>query len=197
MQANNSTALRRLAGALIGLSLAATSLAPASAAELTEQQIVSSLQGLSTKAPAIDTAVLAQQALAHVGKPPGTPVSADWSALAKLPQLSVDVKFEYDSIAIAPESYRALGLMADALHHPLLLGAKFLIVGHTDSTGSAKYNITLSQKRADAIAEILSTTFAVPAKQLFTVGVGSELPLDPSRPDSAVNRRVQLINIGG
>jgi len=197
MQANNSTALRRLAGALIGLSLAATSLAPASAAELTEQQIVSSLQGLSTKAPAIDTAVLAQQALAHVGKPPGTPVSADWSALAKLPQLSVDVKFEYDSIAIAPESYRALGLMADALHHPLLLGAKFLIVGHTDSTGSAKYNITLSQKRADAIAEILSTTFAVPAKQLFTVGVGSELPLDPSKPDSAVNRRVQLINIGG
>jgi outer membrane protein OmpA-like peptidoglycan-associated protein len=197
MQVTNSIVLCRLAQALIGLSLAAISIPPAFAAELTEQQIVSGLQDLSTKVPTINTAVLAQQALAHVGKPPGTPISPDWSALAKLPQLSVDVNFEYDSIAIAPESYRALGLMADALHHPLLLGSKFLIVGHTDSTGSAKYNITLSQKRADAIAEILSTTFAVPAKQLFTVGVGSELPLDPSKPDAAINRRVQLINIGG
>jgi len=197
MQVTNSIALRRLAQALIGLSLAVTSVPSAFAAELTEQQIVSGLQGLSTKAAAIDTAVLAQQALAHVGKPPGTPISPDWSALAKLPQLAVDVNFEYDSIAIVPESYRALGLIADALHHPLLLGSKFLIVGHTDSTGSAKYNIALSQKRADAIAEILSTTFGVPAKQLFTVGVGSELPLDPSKPDTAINRRVQLINIGG
>lgn len=196
MQVPKSIALRRLANALVGLSLTAMSIAPGFAAELTEQQIVSGLQGISTKAPAINTAVLAQQALAHVGKPPGTPISPDWTALAKLPQLSVDVNFEYDSIAISPDSYRALGLMADALHHPLLLGSKFLIVGHTDSTGSAKYNITLSQKRADAIAEILSTTFSVPAKQLFAVGVGSELPLDPSKPDAAINRRVQLINLG-
>jgi outer membrane protein OmpA-like peptidoglycan-associated protein len=197
MQMAKPTSIRRLlAQTLIGLSLTAMSVPAALSDELTEQQIVAGLQGLSAKAPAIDTALLAQQALAHVGKAPGTPLSPDWTALTKLPQLSVDVNFEYDSIAIVPESYRALGLMADALHHPLLLGSKFLIVGHTDSTGKAKYNITLSQKRADAIAEILSTTFGVPAKELFTVGVGSELPLDPSKPDAAINRRVQLINIG-
>jgi outer membrane protein OmpA-like peptidoglycan-associated protein len=168
----------------------------AAGAELTEDQIVGSLQGLAANAPAIDAAILAQEALAHVGKPAGTPLPGAWAALSGLPQLTVEINFEYNSIAIVPESYRALGLMADALHHPLLLGNKFLIVGHTDAKGDARYNLTLSQKRADAIREILSTTFAVAPSRLFTVGVGEEMPIDAAHPEAAINRRVQVITIG-
>jgi outer membrane protein OmpA-like peptidoglycan-associated protein len=164
--------------------------------DLTEEQIVGNLQALSAEAPAIDAAVLAQEALAQLGKPRGTPMPPDWAALGNLPQLTVEINFEYNSVAIVPESYRALGLMADALHHPVLLGDKFLIVGHTDAKGDAKYNLNLSQKRADAIREILTTTFAVAPNRLFTVGVGEELPIDAAHPEAAINRRVQVMNIG-
>jgi len=184
-----------LGGALVALSFASVPVR-ATGAELTEDQIISNLQGIEANAAAIDAAVLAQEALAHVGKPPGTPMPPNWAALSGFPQLTVEINFQYDSIAIVPESYRALGLMADALHHPILLGNKFLIVGHTDAKGDAKYNLTLSQKRADAIREILSTTFAVAPSRLATVGVGEELPIDAAHPDAAINRRVQVINIG-
>src|SRR5579864_4794812 len=110
--------------------------------DLTEQQIVGNLQGLSANAPAIDVAVLTQQVLANVGKPAGKLSLPAWDQLSSFPQLTVEINFQYDSIAVVPDSYRALGLMADALHHPLLLGNKFLIVGHTDAKGDAKYNLT-------------------------------------------------------
>jgi outer membrane protein OmpA-like peptidoglycan-associated protein len=95
-----------------------------------------------------------------------------------------------------PESYRTLGLIADALHHPNLGRYSFLIVGHTSSTGDAKRNLQLSEDRANAIKEALSTTFAVPAERLFAVGAGQEYPIDGTNPTSAVNRRVQLFNLG-
>ena len=178
---------------VIGLSLVA---AEASAeSDLSESQIIGGLQAAAAAAPAIDPAVLAQEALANVGRKPGTALPA-WSQLAGLAQLTVEINFEYNSVAIVPESYRAIGLMADALHHPILLPYKFLIVGHTDATGDAKYNLGLSQKRADAIKEALSTTFAVNPNRLFTVGVGAEEPIDPAHPDAGINRRVQVINIG-
>jgi outer membrane protein OmpA-like peptidoglycan-associated protein len=175
------------------LSLAGLS-ASATAAELTDEQIISSLKNISASAPEIDVAVLAQQALAAAGNPKASLPA--WDKLASFPQLNVEINFEYDSTAVVPESYRALGSIADALHHPLLLGFKFLIVGHTDSAGKPDYNLKLSQKRADAIKEILSTTFAVPANRLYAVGVGEEIPIDAADPKAAVNRRVQLINIG-
>jgi outer membrane protein OmpA-like peptidoglycan-associated protein len=185
------------AGAAVILAVAGAAV-PAVAAqpELTEQQLVSSLQNLSANATAVDVAVLTQEALANVGKPPGKGSLPNWEKLSSFPQLTVEINFEYDSVAVVPESYRALGLIADALHHPLLLGFKFLIVGHTDSTGKAQYNLGLSQKRADAIREILSTTFAVPPNRLVAIGVGEELPIDVGDPKAAINRRVQLINIG-
>ena len=93
-------------------------------------------------------------------------------------------------------AYAGPDAIADALHHPLLARYKFLVVGHTDATGSADYNLKLSLQRAEAIRAALTTTFTVAPKRLFAVGVGEELPLDPGNPDAAINRRVQLINIG-
>jgi outer membrane protein OmpA-like peptidoglycan-associated protein len=121
--------------------------------------------------------------------------AADLSQLANFTQLVVDVEFEYNSTAIVPSSYRTLGAIADALHHPLLARYKFLVVGHTDATGGADYNLKLSLARSTAIRDALVTTFTVAPKRLFAVGVGEELPADPGHPDAAVNRRVQFINI--
>ena len=74
----------------------------------------------------------------------------NWGKIAKLPQMIVEIDFENDSVMIKPESYRTLGMIADALHHPNLWAYKFLIVGHASSTGSDKHNLELSEKRSAA-----------------------------------------------
>ena len=117
-------------------------------------------------------------------------------ALAKLPNINVEVQFEFDSDWILPESWVTVAQMADALHHPLLLSDKFLIVGHTDAKGSREYNLELSERRAISVMEMLVTTFSVDPEMLGAVGLGEEQLRDPQDPESGVNRRVQLLNIG-
>src|SRR5262249_48907403 len=67
------TIYRNTAVLFLALSLGALLAAPLSAAaaedELSEDQIRGNLQGLAANAPVIDPAILAQEALAHVGKP--------------------------------------------------------------------------------------------------------------------------------
>ena len=164
------------------------------AQELTQQRITTSLGNLAKAAPQVDVELLKQEAAAN----PGQNVSKlpNWSRLQQLPQMVVELNFANNSVAMEPESYRTIGLIADALHHPNLWRYKFLVVGHTSSTGDAKHNLELSQQRADAIKEALSTTFAISPDRLYAVGVGEEYPIDAANPTAADNRRVQLFNLG-
>ena len=81
-------------------------------------------------------------------------------------------------------------------HNPVLLGYKFLVVGNTDATGTRELNMKLSQERSDAVVEALSTTFRVDPRRLQSVGLGEEALQDPKHPDAAINRRVQIFNVG-
>lgn len=174
----------------IGLILSGEALAQ----DLNDTQLVRALGRVESAAPAIDIALLVEEASASVGK--GVASLPNWQRLSKLSQLIVDIEFENDSVAIEPKSYRTVGLIADALHHPNLRRYKFLVVGHTSSTGDARHNLELSAQRANAITEALSTTFAIAPDRLYSIGVGEEWPLDPAKPQEAENRRVQLINLG-
>jgi outer membrane protein OmpA-like peptidoglycan-associated protein len=69
----------------------------------------------------------------------------------------------------------------------------FLIVGHTESTGKREYNLTLSQRRADSVRDVLVTTFKVSAKRIQAVGLGEEQLLDAAHPTAAVNQQVQVL----
>ncbi|MBK5567170.1 OmpA family protein [Ensifer sp. SSB1] len=185
----------RLRSLLLTLLLAASSpLGLAAAQEVSQQRIVSGLGKLVGAAPLVDIAILRQEAIEGGGVAMAS--LPNWGKIAKLPQMVVEIDFENDSVMIKPESYRTLGLLADALHHPNLWAYKFLIVGHSSSTGSDKHNLELSERRAVAITEILSTTFAVAPERLYAIGVGEYFPIDGSKGDSASNRRVQLVNLG-
>jgi OmpA-OmpF porin, OOP family len=117
-------------------------------------------------------------------------------ALATLPNLTLVIEFDLDSDRIQPRSYPTIGYIADALHHPLLLSYKFAVVGHCDASGSREHNLDLSQRRAAAVVEALTTTFMVDPGQLVALGLGEEQLRDTSDPTGAINRRVQLLNIG-
>jgi OmpA-OmpF porin, OOP family len=163
----------------------------------TTENLVNRLVGLETTAD-LDVAALRQQALERVkSKADATPLKRPPVAvqLLKLPQFIVDVQFDPDTSIIRPESYRTLGRIADALTHPSLLRYGFLIVGHTDATGKREYNLTLSQRRADSVREVLVTTFKVSAKRLQAVGLGEEQLQDAVHPTAAINQQVQIVTV--
>ncbi|MGI9402393.1 MAG: OmpA family protein [Rhizobiaceae bacterium] len=133
------------------------------------------------------------QAEGDVDAPAG---ATELDVLKQLPNFIVQVDFFLDSDVVKPGSWVTVGRMADALRHPLLAGNRFLIVGHTDITGSRSHNLGLSDRRAKAFEQILESVFQIPADRLLAVGVGEELLLPDIPKDDPRNRRVELINIG-
>jgi OOP family OmpA-OmpF porin len=167
--------------------------------KLDSGDLVESLQGVEASAAGISAASLRQLVAQGVRDPSRTnrvnrePLSTQLGALA---QLTIAVQFDFDSARIRPDSFKAVGLMADALYHPYLQGYRFLIVGHTDGKGNRDYNLKLSQQRADAIREALINPFGIAPARIEAVGLGEEQLLNRGNPEAAENRRVQLINIG-
>jgi Outer membrane protein and related peptidoglycan-associated (lipo)proteins len=158
---------------------------------------VSKLAGLET-APDLDVAVLRQQALERVkSKADAAPIKRPPVAaqLLKLPQFLAEIQFDEDAAVIRPDSYRTLGRIADTLSHPSLLGYKFLIVGHTVSTGRRENNLTLSQRRADVVREVLVNAFKISSKRLQAIGLGEEQLLDAAHPTAAINQWIQVATI--
>jgi outer membrane protein OmpA-like peptidoglycan-associated protein len=76
--------------------------------------------------------------------------------------------------------------------HPEL---ELTIEGHTDNVGQATANLTLSQKRADAVEQYLVATFGIDAARLTTKGYGDTKPADKndSPQGRQNNRRVELV----
>jgi outer membrane protein OmpA-like peptidoglycan-associated protein len=71
----------------------------------------------------------------------------------------------------------------------------FLIVGHTDATGRREINLTLSQRRADSIRDVLVTTFKISSKRIQAVGLGEEQLLDAEHPKAAVNQQIEIVTV--
>lgn len=116
--------------------------------------------------------------------------------LNSMAQITIAISFDFNSANISPASFKAVGLMADALNSPYLQNYHFVIIGNTDARGKREYNLKLSQQRADAIREALINPFGIDPGRLQAVGLGEEQLLNSAQPDAAENRRVQLINMG-
>jgi outer membrane protein OmpA-like peptidoglycan-associated protein len=115
--------------------------------------------------------------------------------LNKLPSFNMDVQFDTDTPIVRPESYATLGKLADTLVNSALLNYTFLIVGHVESGARRDHNVFLSQRRADAIRDILVNTFKISGKRLQTVGLGEEQLLDPNKPNGPVNAQMQIMTL--
>jgi outer membrane protein OmpA-like peptidoglycan-associated protein len=109
---------------------------------------------------------------------------------------NVAISFDVDTPIILPESYETVGRIADAMVNAPLLQYTFLIVGHTEANGNRQANVILSQRRADALRDVLANTFKISIKRLQSLGVGEEQFIDQARPTSAVNQQIQIITIG-
>jgi outer membrane protein OmpA-like peptidoglycan-associated protein len=76
-------------------------------------------------------------------------------------------------------------------HHPNL---NLTIIGHTDSTGSSAYNLSLSQSRADAVKQQL-VQLGIASERIVSKGFGSEQPIADNSTESgrSLNRRVEVV----
>ena len=104
------------------------------------------------------------------------------------------INFDVDKATIKPESMGTLNMVVQVLKsNPEL---KFEIDGHTDSTGDASHNLTLSQQRADAVKSQL-VSMGIDASRLTTKGFGDSKPIsDNDSPEGrANNRRVEFVKL--
>jgi OmpA-OmpF porin, OOP family len=189
---------RRILPLMAGLVMSVLPASLASAQEMpTTEAIVTTLAGLEA-ASDLEAATLRQEALERIkAKADGIalkrpPLSRQ---LLKLPHVNIDVQFNPDTPVIRPESYRTLGRLADALTGPELTSLMFLVVGRTEATGRREINLTLSQRRAEAIRDALVMTFKVSPKRIFAVGLGEEQLQDANNPKAAVNLETQIVTL--
>jgi peptidoglycan-associated lipoprotein len=100
--------------------------------------------------------------------------------------------FDYDSNVVHDQDKPAIVANANyLLSHP---NAKIMLEGHTDPRGSREYNIGLGERRAKAVAEILTAKGVNPA-QIRIVSYGAEKLASPghSEADFQRDRRVVLV----
>jgi outer membrane protein OmpA-like peptidoglycan-associated protein len=189
-----------LSTAAIGIALGLALLAGAAEAQTappTRDDIVAKLNHFEQPAeidiPALKLQVM-ERAKARIKNDPG-PVNRPLIApdLANLPTFTAQIQFDADTPIIQPASYQAVGRIADALVHASLLPYTFLIVGHVESNAKTREaNAILSQRRADAIRDVLVNTFKISTKRLHPIGLGEEQFLDRARPTSAANGQLQI-----
>lgn len=119
------------------------------------------------------------------------------AAPAKAPKVNFQVEFEYNSAALTPQAAAVLDELGRALVSPDLMPFRFQLTGHTDASGSAAYNLDLSRRRAASVEQYLASRFQIAPSRLVATGRGEEQLLDTANPNSGVNRRVEIINLGG
>jgi outer membrane protein OmpA-like peptidoglycan-associated protein len=106
--------------------------------------------------------------------------------------LDLTVHFDFDSATIRAESKKPLQDLAQALQDGRLSSFRFQVEGHTDAQGTAAYNDSLSERRAQAVVGFLSSE-GVGTERLQPVGKGFRELLDTADPKSAKNRRVRIL----
>ncbi|MBN2176756.1 MAG: OmpA family protein [Demequinaceae bacterium] len=106
-----------------------------------------------------------------------------------------DPTFAFDSADLTASDKAALSEIALAITDSLTYDPEILIhvAGHTDSSGPAAYNQTLSENRARAVRDYLVAQ-GVPAGALGVVGNGEARPIAANDTEAgrAANRRVEL-----
>jgi outer membrane protein OmpA-like peptidoglycan-associated protein len=104
--------------------------------------------------------------------------------------------FAFDSAELTDEGKIAIEETRKELRPEIATAYAGIIIGHTDSTGSAQYNLGLSMRRAQAVSDYLART-GVPAEILREVGRGEEDPIasNDTEEGRAQNRRVEIIAI--
>lgn len=117
---------------------------------------------------------------------------------ARMPSIDLDtINFETGSWDIPPDQAAKLQVIGDGINRAISRNPRevFLIEGHTDAVGNDVDNLSLSDRRAQSAAELLTQQFQVPPENLVTQGYGEQNLKIPTDGPSRENRRVTVRRI--
>ena len=102
--------------------------------------------------------------------------------------------FAFDSAELTAEDKAQLDQLIAIIVNPKLNFVTGEIDGYTDNTGDAQYNIKLSKRRADAVADYLKSKGVHMGDRFMTQGYGEEHPIADNSTEEgrAQNRRVAI-----
>lgn len=122
----------------------------------------------------------------------GCPEEVEQTVIEQMENISENIFFELDSFALKAESKAKLDEVLGILNR--YQNFRLSIEGHTDSTGAAAYNQSLSEKRAGAVRDYLVSR-GVQTSRVSSVGYGETQPIadNSTAAGRAQNRRVELL----
>jgi OOP family OmpA-OmpF porin len=115
-----------------------------------------------------------------------------------MPSIDVNtINFETGSWDIPPDQAARLQVVADGINRAIQRNPRevFLIEGHTDAVGNDVDNLSLSDRRAESAATLLTQQFGVPAENLTSQGYGRQYLKEQTQGPSRINRRVTVRRI--
>ena len=114
------------------------------------------------------------------------------------------ISFDSGSWEVTPDQQAKLQAIAEAMAQVLASNPDevLLIEGHTDAVGNEDDNLSLSDRRAESVAVVLTQAYQIPPENLVTQGYGEQhlkVPTDgPSRANRiVVVRRITPLLQGG
>ncbi|NNE27910.1 MAG: OmpA family protein [Saprospiraceae bacterium] len=108
-------------------------------------------------------------------------------------ELNTTLLFDTNTSELNPQGRKAFNDFIEEIHKTDF--TRITVIGHTDDVGEASYNLNLSKKRAETIADLLRASFNDSSIKIDSMGKGESDPkakgTDPSA--RAQNRRVEII----
>jgi len=114
--------------------------------------------------------------------------------MRRAPIVFEDVHFDFDRSTLRPEAIQILDRAVMTLQaNPMLT---VTIEGHTDSVGTAEYNLSLGERRANAVRDYLLSR-GIAAGRMRTVSYGEERPVADNGTDAGrmMNRRAHIVQM--
>jgi outer membrane protein OmpA-like peptidoglycan-associated protein len=158
---------------------------PAAAQDLTESEIAERFQRQATRG-----LVIAPQTGGAAQNADTAPSTVVYTELPADERVNINIPFDFDSAALREDQKPRLAAFCNVMRDAG--DQTFLIVGHTDASGSAAYNERLSLLRAEEVKRYLVSDCGIAQSRLETQGAGMRHPLDADDPRAPANRRVEF-----
>lgn len=135
--------------------------------------------------PTLDEPVFAE------GEEPS--LSEQAAVVESQPPVTLNVQFGNNKTTVEQAFYPEIEKLATYLNENP--NSTVVIEGHTDDSGAASYNQSVSEKRAQAIADVLINIFQISEKRVSAIGYGEEKPLfnNDTAQHRKANRRVTAV----
>lgn len=117
---------------------------------------------------------------------------------ARMPSVDINtITFDTGSFTVTPDQAKRLSTIAEAINRTIKDNPQevFLIEGYTDAVGSDIDNLSLSDRRAQSVASVLTQNFQVPPENLTTQGYGEQYLKVNTQDANRENRRVTVRRI--